>query len=525
LGSDRVTRRALLRGIATTGTALALGALAHPSIAAAGAPAQAIPEAGRPQIPYGVASGDVIADQAVIWSKTDRPAQLVVDVSTVESFSNARTLRGPIASADGDFTAKLQLSGLPAGQQIFYRARFEDPKDPRAISQSYVGRFRTAPATRRSVSFVWSADTAGQGWGINPDWGGMRIYSTMAWHDPDFFLHSGDTIYADNPIRPEVRLADGTIWKNVVTEAKSKVAETLDEFRGNFVYNLLDNNVRNFNGVVPMIAQWDDHEVVNNWWPGQILGDSRYTVKDVSLLASRARRAFFEYLPVRGESIGRTISYGPSLDVFVLDMRSFRAPNGPNNQPQRDPATEFLGRAQIRALKQALLASNATWKVIAADMPLGLIVYDNFITRTGSEGIANGDGAPLGRELELVDLLRFIKYNEIKNTVWVTGDVHYTAAHYYDPSRAKFSDFDPFWEFVSGPLNAGTFGPNPLDGTFGPQVVYQRVPPAGQVNLPPSAGMQFFGQVQIDGRTEAMTVTLRDVAGTALFTKVLEPAI
>jgi alkaline phosphatase D len=36
--------------------------------------------------------------------------------------------------------------------------------------------------------------------------------------------------------------------------------------------------------------------------------------------------------------------------------------------------------------------------------------------------------------------------------------------------------------------------------------------------------MQFFGQVQIDGRTEAMTVTLRDVAGTALYTKVLAPA-
>ncbi|MBC8077345.1 MAG: alkaline phosphatase D family protein, partial [Chloroflexales bacterium] len=488
------------------------------------APALVTPQALRPQIPAGVATGDIATDGAVLWSKTDRPAQLIVDVASSDSFANARRIPGPIAQQDGDFTAKLALSGLPAGQQIFYRAFFQDPKDARATSEQLVGSFRTAPADRRSVSFVWSGDTAGQGWGINPDWGGMRIYQTMGWFQPDFFIHSGDTIYADNPIRAEVKLADGSVWKNVTTEAKSKVAETLAEFRGNYTYNLLDEHLRYFNSTVPMLAQWDDHEVVNNWWPGQILGDNRYTVKDVSLLATRARQAFFEYMPVRGESVYRTIGYGPSLDIFMLDMRAYRAPNGPNNQAERTPETEFLGRAQIRWLKQALLASNATWKVIAADMPLGLVIFDNFVTRQGSEAVANDNGQPAGRELELVDLLRFIKYNAISNVVWLTADVHYTAAHYYDPNRARFSDFNPFYEFVSGPLNSGTFGPNLLDDTFGPQVQYQRVPPPGQVNLPPSAGMQFFGQVQIDGPSQEMTVTLRDVAGTALFTKVLRPA-
>ena len=38
-----------------------------------------------------------------------------------------------------------------------------------------------------------------------------------------------------------------------------------------------------------------------------------------------------------------------------------------------------------------------------------------------------------GRELEIADLLRFIKIAGITNTVWLTADVHYTAAHYYDP--------------------------------------------------------------------------------------------
>jgi alkaline phosphatase D len=45
--------------------------------------------------------------------------------------------------------------------------------------------------------------------------------------------------------------------------------------------------------------------------------------------------------------------------------------------------------------------------------------------------------------------------------------VHYTAAHYYNPEKAAFQEFEPFWEFVSGPLHAGSFGPGDLDMTFG----------------------------------------------------------
>jgi alkaline phosphatase D len=138
------------------------------------------------------------------------------------------------------------------------------------------------------------------------------------------------------------------------------------------------------------------------------------------------------------------------------------------------------------------------------------------------EAIANGDnGAPLGRELEIARLLKEIKHAGIKNVVWLTADVHYTAAHYFDPAKAKFSDFSPFWEFVSGPLNAGGFGPNKTDATFGMQVVYQKAP--NEVNAPPTNGMQFFGQVDIDAKTKAMTVTLKDLEGASLYVKTLEP--
>ena len=91
--------------------------------------------------------------------------------------------------------------------------------------------------------------------------------------------------------------------------------------------------------------------------------------------------------------------------------------------------------------------------------------------------------------------------------------------HYYDPNKAQIQDFDAFWEFVSGPLNAGSFGPNLLDNTFGPQVVFPKAPPAGQVNLPPSAGLQFFGQVDIDARSKDMVVALKDIDGSEVFSR------
>ena len=158
-------------------------------------------------------------------------------------------------------------------------------------------------------------------------------------------------------------------------------------------------------------------------------------------------------------------------------------------------------------------------------MPLGVIVWDNFTERKGAEAVANGDQGPArGRELEIAELLSFVKQSGLVNLVWLTADVHYTAAHYYNPEKAKFQDFTPFWEFVSGPLHAGTFGPGDLDMTFGPELKFVRAPTAEQgQNLPPSAGLQFFGLVDIDGATEQLTVRLMDRGDTELFKVTLDP--
>jgi alkaline phosphatase D len=524
------SRRTLLLGAGAATSLATLPRLAFSQ--GASGPAVVTSDRMRPQADWGALAGDVTGDRALIWSRADRAARMVVEWATTEGFTDARRVLGPHALEETDFTAKLDLVGLPPSQEIFYRVSFLDLGDLRTASAPVLGRFRTPPANRRDLCFVWSGDTAGQGWGIDRDRGGFRIYETMRRSSPDLFIHSGDTIYADNPLQPEVRLPDGTIWRNLMTEEKSKVAETLAEFRGNHRYNLLDENVRRFNAETVQVWQWDDHEVTNNWSESKDLSaDERYREKRVPLLVARAARAFHEYAPIRpheAEESGRVyrhIAYGPHLDVFVIDMRSYRGPNTSNRQEAASAQTAFLGRPQIEWLKRGLLASRATWKVIASDMPIGLQVPDGRDAegRGRFEAIANGDGPALGRELEIAGLLSFIKHAGIRNVVWVTADTHYTAAHYYDPAKARFTDFDPFWEFMSGPLHAGTFGPSATDDTFGIQVVWQKAPPQGQSNLPPSAGLQFFGEARIEGRSGAMTVMLKDVSGATLWQRTLEP--
>ncbi|WP_435744550.1 alkaline phosphatase D family protein [Nocardioides sp. SYSU DS0663] len=473
--------------------------------------------------PMAVATGDVTSRSAVLWARAERPGRLVAEVT---SGRRTRRVRGPWATPDSDLTAKVELRGLGPGREHDVRLSFED-EDGRP-GGSRLATFRTASLHEAATSFVWTGDTCGQGWGINPDLGGLVAYRAMHATRPDFFVHAGDTIYADGPIQETVTEPDGQVWRNLVIPEVTKVAETLAEFRGRHRYTLLDDNVRAMYAEVPVVAQWDDHETTNNWWPGEVLDDPRYTQeRRVDVLAARGRRAWQEYMPIADPRAGRRdsgfapariyrkIERGAHLDVFCLDMRTFKDPNTPGLERER---TSILGAEQVDWLIREVRRSKATWKVISADMPLGLVVPDGPVNQ---ESLANRDpGQPLGKEQEIAAVLSAFKRHGVRNTVWITADVHYCAAHHYSPERAGFTDFDPFWEFVAGPIAAGTFGPNDLDGTFGPEVVFQKH--AARPNESPRVGNQFFGHVAVDADGR-FTVSLRDLTGAVLWSKELEP--
>ncbi len=246
------SRRTLLKA----GLTGAAATLVLPSTAFAAAP---LLRGDRPVLTHGVQSGDVTPGSAIVWSRADRPSRLVVEIARDPSFRHARRVPGPPTGPPTGGTGQVRVAGLAPGTEYHYRVTAES-LDGRAKSEPLTGRFATAPVGRRDTRILWSGDVVGQNWGINPDLGGMTIFSAMAARRPDLFLHSGDTVYADGPLTETVALPGGRTWRNVVTAEKAKVAETLDEYRGQHAYNRLDANFKRFAAQVPVYAQWDDHQ-------------------------------------------------------------------------------------------------------------------------------------------------------------------------------------------------------------------------------------------------------------------------
>ncbi|GAB3924581.1 hypothetical protein GCM10011575_03810 [Microlunatus endophyticus] len=213
---------------------------------------------------------------------------MLVEVALDPEFRHARRIPGSPLLASADFTGKTLIDGLPAGSDVYYRITPLGDGDHDRAGQQLTGHFRTVARARRDISFVWSGDLGGQGWGIDVDRGGYKIFEAMRKLSPDFYLCNGDNIYADDPIEATQVMHNGQTWKNLVTEEKSKVAETLDEYRGNYKYNLMDENLKRFYAEVGQIQQWDDHETHNNWYPGEILDDPLYTEKRTDVLKWRS---------------------------------------------------------------------------------------------------------------------------------------------------------------------------------------------------------------------------------------------
>lgn len=176
-----------------------------------GAPAIVLAQNRRPQAVSGVMSGDVMSDRAMLWSQADRPAFMHVEIADNATFNRSRRLPRQGLLPETGLAGKLDATGLTDWEQLHYRVWFEAPGDHRALSEPVTGSLSLAPSQSRNIRFVWSGDVVGQGWGIDEARGGMAIYETMRQARPDFFLHSGDTVYADGPLEGSVTLADGSM--------------------------------------------------------------------------------------------------------------------------------------------------------------------------------------------------------------------------------------------------------------------------------------------------------------------------
>ncbi len=485
-------------------------------------------ESQRPLALWGTMVSEVTPAGVIIWSRVDRPSRMTVKWSLDPDFKISETLPSVTALPERDLTARVLIKELPHGRRIFYLLYFESLLHEGARSHPLFGEFSTPPIDVYSkVRIAWSGDSFGQGYGINPQFGGVKIYDRIRESGADLFIHCGDRIYADQPLKAMKGGGRGRRWYNLLTPEVTKVAETIDEFRGYYRYGLLDQPTRRLAQSMSQLFLWDDHEVKNDWWPGRRLKDRRYKERSCDVLAERSRRAFFEYSPLPSswmnhQRIYRKVSYGPNVEVFALDSRSARGPNDRENHflSSYDRRAHYFGPQQLEWLKRGLKRSRSRWKVIACPQPLGIVIGSGGLD---FDGIASSEREPKGRELELLNLLSFIKDEQITDVVWISADVHYAAAHHFHPSRATSTQFLPFWEFIAGPLNAATLRPHRLDKTFGPERRFLSMPESRSgAGRSPLDGEQFYGVIEVSPEGASLEVNLHNLAGERIYRKELK---
>jgi alkaline phosphatase D len=86
-----------------------------------------------------------LSDRAVIWSRTDRPARMLVEYDVSDRFANARTVRGPHALSVIDFTTRVDLLDLPPGQDIFIASGTKTSATPESRATPPSGIFERRP--------------------------------------------------------------------------------------------------------------------------------------------------------------------------------------------------------------------------------------------------------------------------------------------------------------------------------------------------------------------------------------------
>ena len=228
----------------------------------------------------GVASGDVSTTDATVWTRAvddSAPASvpLKLQISKNAQFSTYQEIAGNTDAAK-DYTLKLDLTGLDAGTEYFYR--FVGPGGETSIP----GRFKTAPVASAPapVHFAFSGDNDGL----------MRPYalaSTIPDQHLDFYVNLGDVIYENASSvtgnngapwlsSPSVKLSNDSLSFNGIPRAFipagtpfATQAELRADYAKKYRENFLPVNTGGQNSLQVLYAAqgnyttWDNHELGN----------------------------------------------------------------------------------------------------------------------------------------------------------------------------------------------------------------------------------------------------------------------
>ncbi|MDX3310296.1 alkaline phosphatase D family protein [Streptomyces sp. ME08-AFT2] len=399
---------------------------------AAALPARAA--ARTPAFLHGLASGDPLPDGILLWTRVTPAAEATPGsglgpdtevswvVATDRALTNVVNKGSTTATAASDHTVKADIRGLQPATDYYFRFSADGAETP-------VARARTAPATDAAVTGLRFGVVSCANW----EAGYFSSYRHLAARgDLDAWLHLGDYIY-------EYGTGEYGARDTVVRQtAPTHEIRTLADYRTRHGIYKTDPDLQALHVKAPVIAIWDDHEFANDTWSGGAENHTEGAEGSWSARQAAAKQAYFEWMPVRPAIAGTTyrrLRFGKLVDLSLLDLRSFRSQQVKvGNGTVDDPDRTLTGRAQLDWLKAGLKSSDTIWRLVGnsvmiSPFAIGSLAADLFkplaeLLGLPQEGIALNTDQWDGYTDDRRELLAHLRANAIRNTVFLTGDIH-----------------------------------------------------------------------------------------------------
>lgn len=325
------------------------------------------------QFLHGVASGDPLQTQVIIWTRvtpSDSSARLEVlwEVAKDADFKHITATGKVLTTAAQDFTVKVDVTGLAAGQVYFYRFKS-------ASKYSITGQTKTLATQVQSVQFAVCSCS-------NYPAGYFHVYKEMAKQDVDVVIHLGDYIYeyGMGGYATEEAVAMG----RALADDNNAEIIRLDDYRKRYALYRLDADLQAAHQRHPFIVIWDDHELANDTWEKGAENHQSDTEGDFLERKLAALAAYFEWMPIRPIDdqhikIYRQFDFGTLVQLTMLDTRiiarnvqldyaNYMTATGLDIAKfQADlinPVRSLMGVEQRNWLLQKLQQSTATWNVL-----------------------------------------------------------------------------------------------------------------------------------------------------------------
>ncbi|MGM9471408.1 alkaline phosphatase D family protein [Pseudarthrobacter sp. YS3] len=426
-----LTRRQILRSAAAVTAAGAAGsawagtALSPAAAASAGA------------FGHGVASGDPMADSVLLWTRvTPSPEALPGsglgkdvpvgwEVAADADFRKIVARGKATTGAARDHTVKVIAGGLTPGTRYWFRFTLDQWVSP-------VGRTRTAPAAGAAVDRLKFGVVSCANWQA----GYFSSYRQLAARgDLDAVLHLGDYLYEYGP--GEYQARDVVVRPHEPAHEMTQLAH----YRRRHAQYKTDPDLQALHAAAPFIVTWDDHESANDAWKGGAENHTEGAEGAWSERFAAAHRAYAEWMPVRyepGGQIYRRLDFGSLASLSMLDLRSYRdqqAVNG-TDAAVKDPNRTITGAAQMDWLLGNLKSAGPQWKLVGNPVMIAPVRVPSTLSTAelgGVQKLMGGtsiSGVPYnvdqwdGYEADRNRVVRHLRDNAVKDTVFLTGDIH-----------------------------------------------------------------------------------------------------